>query len=165
MKEGNAFEAKVTTFTKSINGVPGSKNANILKNKYFGTIIDNTEYGVFGKTNNINQPSIEVGNIKDVSLGDAYIYTTDKNNEVKKYKIIISEIDIDNKDKNYYFEIVDKDLIEMTGGIVQGMSGSPIIQDGKIIGAVTRVLVDDVKKGYGINIKTMLEEGDKLKEM
>ena len=63
----------------------------------------------------------------------------------------------------FYFEIVDKELINMSGGIVQGMSGSPIIQDDKIIGAVTRVLVDDVDKGYGISIITMLEEGDSLR--
>ena len=67
-------------------------------------------------------------------------------------------------DKNYYFEIVDKDLLNMSGGIVQGMSGSPIVQGDNLIGAVTRVLVDDVTKGYGLDIVTMLEEGDKILE-
>ena len=75
---------------------------------------------------------------------------------------MILEIDKESKEKSFYFEIVDEELLELSGGIVQGMSGSPIIQNNKIIGAVTRVLVDDVKRGYGISIVTMLEEGDKL---
>ena len=79
-----------------------------------------------------------------------------------KYEIEILNIDKDNYDKNIYFEVVDTDLLKMSGGIVQGMSGSPIIQNDMIIGAVTRVLVDDVDRGYGISIVTMLEEGDKL---
>jgi stage IV sporulation protein B len=97
-------------------------------------------------------------------LGSASIYTTNLDDEVVEYEIKILEIDKESKDKNFYFEVVDKDLLEMSGGIVQGMSGSPIIQNDKIIGAVTRVLIDDVKKGYGISIVTMLEEGDKLAE-
>ena len=107
---------------------------------------------------------MEVGKLNDVMLGSASIYTTNLDDEVVEYEIKILEIDKESKDKNFYFEVVDKDLLEMSGGIVQGMSGSPIIQNDKIIGAVTRVLIDDVKKGYGISIVTMLEEGDKLAE-
>ena len=70
-------------------------------------------------------------------------------------------IDTKNKTKNILFEITDKRLLETTGGIVQGMSGSPIIQNNKIIGAVNYVIVNDTTKGYGIFITTMLEEGDK----
>ena len=89
-------------------------------------------------------------------------YTTNLDNEVKKYKINIIDINKASSEKNYYFEIEDKELLKMSGGIVQGMSGSPIVQGDKIIGAVTRVLVDDVSRGYGLDIVTMLEEGDKI---
>ena len=163
VKSGFAYEARVTSFMRSTDGKPGSKNADINKNKIFGNIMNNTNYGVFGLIKeSINKDTLEVGNIDDVKKGLAYIYTTDKNNNIKKYEIDILEIDKESKEKNYYFDVTDELLINMSGGIVQGMSGSPIIQNGKIIGAVTRVLVDDVTKGYGINIVTMLEEGDKI---
>lgn len=163
VREGMSYSAKVTSFTKSEDGNPGSKNANILKNKYFGSILKNTDYGVFGKTNlNLNKSVYEIASLDEVREGTAYIYTTNLKNEIDKYEIKISEIDKSNNDKNYFFEVVDEDMINMSGGIVQGMSGSPIIQNDKVIGAVTRVLIDDVTKGYGISIMTMLEEGDKL---
>ena len=165
VRTGFSYDARVTSFTKSINGVPGSKNADILKNKEFGKIYKNTNYGVYGITEKkLNKTTIEVGNIDDVIRGKASIYTTNINNEIEEYTIDIIEIDKESQDKNYYFEVSDSRLIDDAGGIVQGMSGSPIVQNNKIIGAVTRVLVDDVKKGYGINIKTMLEEGDRLQE-
>lgn len=163
VKTGFSYDAKVSSFSRSTNGNPGSKNANIDKNKVFGTIVNNTNYGVFGIINDkLDKETLEVGNIKDVRPGLAYIYTTDKDNKINKYKINILEVNKNTKEKNYYFEVTDEDLIAMSGGIVQGMSGSPIIQNDKIIGAVTRVLIDDVSKGYGINIVTMLEEGDKI---
>lgn len=165
IKEGDSYEADVTSFTRSSNGSPGSKNADIDKEEYFGTIDKNSSYGIFGFTKNNNKNDrlvLEVGTLDDIKIGMAYLYTTDINNKIDKYEIKILEIDKEAKDKNILFEIVDERLLKMSGGIVQGMSGSPIVQDGKIIGAVTRVLIDDVKKGYGISIVTMLEEGDKL---
>ena len=163
VREGYTYEASVVNFTRSKNGNPGSKNANIDKDKIFGTIEGNTKYGVFGKVNNIeNKEILEIAQLNEVKTGKAYIYTTNKNNKVEKYEINIIEVNKYDSDKNFYFEIKDKKLINMSGGIVQGMSGSPIIQDNKIIGAVTRVLVDDVSKGYGISIIKMLEEGDKI---
>lgn len=159
---GYSYDAKVTSFTKSTDGNPGSKNANINKESLFGIITKNTDYGIFGQIKNPSrQDLLKVADLDEVSLGKAYIRTTNLNNEVKDYEIKILDIDKKNSEKNIYFEVVDDELIEMSGGIVQGMSGSPIIQENKIIGAVTRVLVDDVKKGYGISIIKMLEEGDK----
>ncbi|MGN1372029.1 MAG: SpoIVB peptidase S55 domain-containing protein [Candidatus Coprovivens sp.] len=163
VKSGYSYDAYVTSFTKSNDGNPGSKNASIDKNEIFGSINNNTKYGVFGIVNNIyDRELLEVGQIDDIKVGKAYIRTTDKDNEITSYEIKILEVNKNNSDKNIYFEVIDKDLLSMSGGIVQGMSGSPIIQDNKIIGAVTRVLIDDVSKGYGISIVTMLEEGDKL---
>lgn len=104
---------------------------------------------------------MEIMDIKDAKLGRAYIYTVLNENEVKQFAIEITDIDVNADIKNIHFAIVDEELIKAAGGIVQGMSGSPIIQNGKILGAVTHVIIDDVKTGYGISIKTMLEEGDK----
>lgn len=165
VNNGYTYNAKVINFTRSKDGSPGSKNADIDKDNVFGTIESNTKYGVFGKVDvDSDTKLIEVGKIDDVKLGKAYIYTTNLDNKIEKYEIKILEVNKYSSDKNFYFEIVDKDLINMSGGIVQGMSGSPIMQDGKIIGAVTRVLVDDVSNGYGLSIVKMLEEGDKILE-
>lgn len=163
IKEGVSYNADVTSFTRSVDGNPGSKNADIKKDEVFGTIENNTEYGIFGKTKeDNNNNSLKVAKLEEVNLGSAYIRTTNVNNEIDEYEIKILEINRSNSSKNIYFEITDEELIQMSGGIVQGMSGSPIIQDNKIVGAITRVLVDDVNRGYGISIVTMLEEGDKL---
>ena len=80
------------------------------------------------------------------------------NGELSKYEIDIEIVDCDADDKNIEFHVIDNDLLELTGGVVQGMSGSPIVQDGKIIGAVTHVFVNDPTRGYGIFIENMLEE-------
>lgn len=163
IKNGYSYNADVVSFTRSKDGNPGSKNANINKDSLFGTIVENTSYGVFGIVEDVGDTKLlKVGNIDDVKLGTAYIYTTNTDNRIEKYKIKILDIDKNSSEKNYYFEIVDKDLLKMSGGIVQGMSGSPIVQGDTIIGAVTRVLVDDVSRGYGLDIVTMLEEGDKI---
>ena len=163
VKSGLSFFSDVTSFIRSKNGNPGSKNANIDYDSRFGTIVSNTEYGIYGFVDKKStKDKMKVGTIDEVMLGKASIYTTNLDNEIVEYEIKILEINTDDKSKNFYFEVVDNELLEMSGGIVQGMSGSPIIQNNKIIGAVTRVLVDDVKKGYGISIVTMLEEGDKL---
>lgn len=165
VKDGFSYEAVVTNFIKSNNGNPGSKNADIDKDNVFGTVEVNTDYGVFGIIDeDTNKGLLEVGDIDDIKVGAAYIRTTNEKNEVINYEINIIEVNENNTDRNIYFEVVDERLIKMSGGIVQGMSGSPIIQGDYIIGAVTRVLVDDVSKGYGISIVTMLEEGDKLVE-
>ena len=83
------------------------------------------------------------------------------NDKIEDFDINIINLDTNSKTKNILFEITNKRLLEKTGGVVQGMSGSPIIQNNKIIGAVNYVIVNDTSKGYGIFITTMLEEGDK----
>ena len=109
-----------------------------------------------------NKKTLEVGEFKDIKLDSAYILTVVNNSSVEKFDIKIVNKYNRQKDtqKAFSFEITDKDLLNVSGGVVQGMSGSPIIQDNKIIGAVTNVLVDDVSLGYGISIITMLEEGE-----
>lgn len=163
IKDGMTFFSDVTNFIRSRNGNPGSKSADIKYDKEFGTVKLNSNYGIYGFTNNLNRKKkMKIAYLDEVMLGDASIYTTNLDDEVLEYKIKILEVEKNSKEKNFYFEVTDKKLLDMSGGIVQGMSGSPIIQNNKIIGAVTRVLIDDVKRGYGISIVTMLEEGDKL---
>ena len=161
IKDGFSYDARISSFTRSVDGNPGSKNADIIKDNLFGSIVSNTNYGIYGFVyNKSNKERIEVSD--NINVGKAYILTSDLNNDVNEYEINIIKVDKKNKDKSIYFEVLSRELLDMSGGIVQGMSGSPIIQDGKLIGCVTRVLVDDVSKGYGISIITMLEEGDKI---
>ena len=119
----------------------------------------NLETGIFGKlTKKIsNEQAIEVMSINDVKIGKAEIITVLEDNKKEKFDIEILSIDKDNPTKNFFIKVIDKKLLEKTGGIVKGMSGSPIIQDGKIVGAVTHTVLDDPSKGFGISIIKMLE--------
>ena len=163
IKDGSIFKANVTSITRSANGSPGSKNAKFIEDKVYGNINKNEEEGIYGKyIGDIdNDNLIEIDDINNVNLGEAYIYTSLDDNEVKNYKINILKILNKSSIKNYYFEVVDEELLNKTGGIIQGMSGSPIVQNNKLIGAVTHVSVDSVKNGYGISIINMLKEGEK----
>ena len=166
IKDGKIFNATVTDNTRSENGSPGEKNATYNESITYGEINANEESGVFGKYTEeiLENEAIEVASKDEVKTGEAFIRTVLSGNEVKDYSINILNINKDSDIKNILFEITDEELLSKTGGVIQGMSGSPIIQDNKIIGAVTHVIVSDTKKGYGIFITTMLEEGDKSVE-
>lgn len=165
VRDGNILYSKVIGIDKSRNGRVGSKNANIIFDRTIGTIQKNTNKGIYGiYTDNLpNKETYQVADFSNIKKGDAYILTVTKDNKIEKYSINILDKYSSKKDtqKAFSFEITDKNLLNKTGGIVQGMSGSPIIQDDKIIGAVTNVLVDNVTLGYGISIITMLSEGEK----
>ena len=159
VKDGKIYNSTVTNIDPSRDGNPGEKNA-IFKDK-IGEIKENTVKGIFGEYNNIpNKKLYKVAKENEIKTGEAKILTVLNDEEVKEYKIEILKIDKNEKTKNLLFEITDKELLETTGGIVQGMSGSPIIQDDYIIGAVTHVVVDSPTKGYGIFITNMLEEAE-----
>lgn len=165
VRDGNILYSKVIGIDKSRNGKVGSKNANIIFDRKIGTIQKNTNKGIYGIyiDNLPNKETYQVADFSNIKKGDAYILTVTKDNKIEKYSINILDKYSSKKDtqKAFRFEITDKNLLNKTGGIVQGMSGSPIIQDDKIIGAVTNVLVDNVTLGYGISIITMLAEGEK----
>ncbi len=164
VKNGNILESKVIGIDKSKNGYVGSKNAIISYGNIIGNVIKNTKKGIYGKYESIpDKERYEISKFEDIELKDAYILTVTSNNKIEKYKIRITNkySNKKNTQKAFSFEIVDKKLLSKTGGIIQGMSGSPIIQNNKLIGAVTNVVVDNVKEGYGISIITMLEEGEK----
>lgn len=163
IKDGKIYNANVSNIRKSTNGNAGEKNASYNKKISEGEIDKNEISGIFGdyKEDIEQDKTLEVGNKDEVTKGKAYIRTNIKDDEIKDYEINILNIDSNSKSKNILFEVTDKTLINETGGIVQGMSGSPIIQNNKIIGAVNYVIVNDPKKGYGIFITTMLKEGEK----
>ncbi|MBR5306015.1 MAG: SpoIVB peptidase, partial [Oscillospiraceae bacterium] len=126
-----------------------------------GRITKSNNYGVYGNYSiNVNDKElIQLSNKNDVKLQEAYIYTVLYGTTVEKFTIQILEIypNSPSKEKGITFRITDKRLLELTGGIIQGMSGSPVVQNGRIVGAVTHVLVNDPTRGYGIFIENMLE--------
>ena len=166
IKDGLIYDASVSNIKKSINGNAGEKIANINKDDDLGNINSNKIEGIFGIYNDNfdNKDLISVGNTSDIKKGKAIIKTVVEDNKVEDFDINIINIDESSNTKNILFEITDKKLLEKTGGIVQGMSGSPIIQNNKLIGVVNYVIVDNTKRGYGIFITKMLEEGDKILE-
>ena len=149
---GKIYESTVTGIVRSSDGKPGEKNARYDTSKVYGSVKENTSSGIFGEyTSEIKSDKLyKVANYEDIKTGEASILTIN----------IIKVNDRNNSNKNLLFEIIDENLLKLTGGIVQGMSGSPIIQDDYIIGAVTHVVIGDTSKGYGILITTMLEEAE-----
>lgn len=159
VKEGKIFASSVTGINKGTVGNPGSKSARFESDKVLGNIKSNTETGIYGTySEKITDSQIEVGSSEDITLGPATIRTVIENNKKEDFEIEILNVDKNNKTKNILFKVTDEKLLNKTGGIVQGMSGSPILQNNKIIGAVTHVVVNDSTKGYGIFITTMLDE-------
>ena len=162
IKDGKIYKSEVTGITKSTNGNPGEKNAVFYTNEVFGNIEKNTHSGIFGDYTGSTFKEYKVADSNEIKLGSAKILTVLSGSDIKEYDINITRLnDSKSKYKNILFDITDEELLNKTGGIVQGMSGSPIIQDNKIIGAVTHVVVDNPKKGYGIYITNMLDEMEK----
>lgn len=164
IKDGKIFETSVSNVERSEIGTPGEKNARFFSNNIFGKVIKNTDKGIFGNYTYAlpNKKLYKVANPTEINLGHAKILTVLKDAEIGEYDIKITKVNnnINQKTKNILFEITDDELIKTTGGIVQGMSGSPIIQEEYIIGAITHVVVDNPIKGYGIFITNMLEEAE-----
>ena len=163
IKDGKIYSSTVTGVTRSSIGSPGEKNARYDSSKVFGKVFENTNKGIFGTyTSEIpNKNLYSVAKVEDINTGKASIFTVIDNDKVEEFTINILKINKnDSVTKNILFEVTDERLLQVTGGIVQGMSGSPIIQGKNIIGAVTHVVVDDPTKGYGIFITKMLEEAE-----
>lgn len=158
VKDGKIFKSVVTNIDKSRDGYAGEKNAKFYFETVYGTIDSNKETGIYGtyKDSYNSKNVLEVASIKDIKIGKAIIRTTLTDNKIEEFEIEVLSVD-ESGTKNILFQITDEDLIKRTGGIVRGMSGSPIIQDNKIIGAVTHTVVSNNTKGYGISIIKMLE--------
>lgn len=160
IKDGTIFKSNVTGIDKGTRNSPGGKRASYMLDDTYGTITKNEINGIYGVYNkNIDTANlIEVANSSSIKLGKAYFTTVIKDDTKETFEINILKINKNDATKNIFFEITDEKLLKRTNGVVQGMSGSPIIQDGKLIGAVTHVVVDDSSKGYGIFITSMLKE-------
>ena len=156
---GSVSSVTVTGIVKGTVGSPGELHGNFSGAKT-GTVIMNTSCGVFGAFSALPEGCdmlLPVGERDDIHRGDAYIVCSVGEGAPQKYSIKISDIDRNAKgNKCFSIRVTDPALINRTGGIVQGMSGSPIIQDGKLVGAVTHVLINDPTSGYGIFIGNML---------
>ncbi len=163
---GSLYGTKIVAVRKGADGVPGELTGMIEYDdkNVIGEITRNTPYGIFGrldleklKESGIYLETQEVGFKQDIHPGKATMIST-INDEMKEYEIEITAIHMGNDGGNKGLELLvtDDELLSLTGGIVQGMSGSPILQDGKVVGAVTHVLVNAPEKGYGIFIEEML---------
>lgn len=163
VKTGTIFKNSITSIDESKNGEPGSKNAKFYYSTTYGDITKNTKYGIYGTYEDRYDTTslIKIASKDEVKVGNAQIYTVLEDEKVEAFDIYITKINENSDIKNITFEITDEKLLEETGGIVQGMSGSPIVQDGKLIGAVTHVITDNVQTGYGLFITTMLEESER----
>ena len=160
MKEGTSYEASVLSVKKGKIGTPGQLLGSLRSNAPVGKLDKNTSQGVFGNCKNRWQGQVlPTAAPEEVREGSATIRCAVTGNEVQEYSVEILKIYpcMKGKDRNLLLKVTDPVLLETTGGIVQGMSGSPIIQDGKLVGAVTHVLVNDPTTGYGIFIENMLD--------
>jgi len=162
---GNAYDAEILRIVKGEPGTPGELSGVIhrAEEERLGTVSKNTAQGIFGtvKENCVLKRSgknLDIGLKQEVKKGKASILC-EINGNVNEYEIEIEQVDYSNRNhaKGLIVKITDDELIELTGGIVQGMSGSPIIQNGKLIGAVTHVFIRDSTKGYGTFIENMIE--------
>lgn len=166
VKDGEIVQSTVTSIEKGSNGDPGEKLARFSPNRgVVGTINRNSPFGIFGElhqqmNNGIADKAIPISLSHEVKEGPAQILTVVEGSEVEAFNVeIVSTIPQKFPAiKGLVLKVTDKQLLKKTGGIVQGMSGSPIIQNGKLVGAVTHVFVNDPTSGYGVHIEWMLHE-------
>lgn len=162
LARGEVIGADITGVVRGQKGTPGQLKGTFLNEVVFGWLADNTAQGIFGVTKNdtlLSGAPILTADSSEVHTGDATIRCTIDGTTVQEYTAVIESLNKNSaaRTKNLIIRITDPLLLEKTGGIVQGMSGSPIIQDGKLIGAITHVLISEPTMGYGIFIENMLE--------
>ena len=166
---GEILPSSIISVEKGVSGRPGELRGSFVGDKKIGTVTTNCDCGLYGKLSSsllsIQGNEIEIGDKSEVVAGEAHILSNVSGDKVEKFGINILKVSHQtNADtKGMVIKITDKRLLDKTGGIVQGMSGSPIIQNGKLVGAVTHVFVNDPTRGYGIFIENMLAETEKIK--
>ena len=160
---GQLLKTEVKSIKEGLSGVPGEIRGIFCdEDKPLGAVITNSKYGIYSVGSNIEEleliEPLPVASQEQIKVGKAYILTTIEGDTVEKFEIRIERINKQDKidGKGLEIRVIDDRLLERCGGIVQGMSGSPIIQDGKLVGAVTHVLVNDPTRGYGIFIEHMI---------
>lgn len=161
LNSGAIVKTKITEINKGASKKPGDIKG-ILYTNILGQIVKNTENGIYGilEENMLdNKEIIKVAQKLDIVEGPAKIYCTLDNNKVEEFKVNVERILYNSSgNKNMVIKIIDEDLIQKTGGIIQGMSGSPIVQNGKLIGAVTHVFYNDPTQGYGVFAENMIND-------
>lgn len=168
VEKGLVMNAKISNIEQGKKGAPGEIKGVFYKtDEILGDIYENNTFGIYGKISNDfkelkNKESIPIGFKEEVQVGKAYILTTLDDNNIEKFEIEIikAEPQVKPDQKSMIVKVTDERLLNKTGGIVQGMSGSPIIQNDRLIGAITHVFVNDPTKGYGLYIEWMLENID-----
>ena len=168
---GEFITTKVVSITKGEEGKPGKMQGTINNQQNIGKINKNTNFGIYGTVDNLSALNIqatkemEVALREEIQIGKALLLSSLDGDNVKEYEVEIEKIytnnDYDNK--SMLIKVTDDALLQKTGGIIQGMSGSPIIQNGKFIGAVTNVLVNNPKQGYAIFGDLMLKQAKEVK--
>ena len=163
--DGSIVRSKITQIQKGSNGIPGEKRADFVNETELGNITKNSPFGIFGEVDETDKFSdyskpLSIAFPHEVEEGEAEILTVIEGEKIESFKVnIVNSVEQSSPaTKGLIIEITDERLLEATGGIVQGMSGSPIIQNNKIIGAVTHVFVNDPTSGYGVHIEWMLNE-------
>lgn len=159
--DGHLKNAKVLGIVKSEPGLPGEIRGT-LQGSDLGDVYKNTDFGIFGTTTNFSDKnSIKISTKDEIVIGEAKILSDVAGGEPVLYSAQILQVFLNsNNNKNMMIKVTDPRLLNLTGGIVQGMSGSPIIQNGKFIGAVTHVFVNDPTRGYGVFAEKMLTESE-----
>ena len=164
--KGNFVTTKIISITKGEKGNPGRIQGSIENSTIIGQISKNTEFGVFGTLSNTGSLNININDAKEVASrdeikqGKASIICMLEDGKKQEYEVEIEKIYRNNNqnNKSMLIKVTDEELLEKTGGIIQGMSGSPIIQNNKVIGALTHVLVGDPKTGYGVFADLMIKQ-------
>lgn len=164
IQDGNLYQAEILGIQKGSKGSPGELSGLIRyeSGRVIGSISQNSKNGIYGKFTGTSDSGISLKKIpvaykQELEIGPASILCCVEG-EVREYQAEITQIDMNHEDSNKSFviHVTDPRLLEITGGIIQGMSGSPVVQNGKFVGAVTHVFVQDSTSGYGIFAETML---------
>ncbi len=162
ISQGTVFACNIVGVSKGVRGKAGELKGLFLNDKPFGDAEKLCDCGIFGQISkefNLENLDVAIASSNGAKPGEAYIYSTVDGIVPKRYEIEIVKVDrLNRENKNFVIKIVDEELINETGGIVQGMSGSPILQEDKLVGAITHVFLNDPTRGYAINIESMIRE-------
>lgn len=164
---GETVPVCINSVVKGVNGRPGELCGSFMSASASGSIVLNTDCGVFGFASSVpDKPELPMAFKQDIEIGDAVILTTLSGMTPQSFDIVIEKVDYNSESavKNMVIRINDPELLQKTGGIVQGMSGSPIIQNGKLVGAVTHVFVNDISRGYAVFAENMYKISGGLQE-
>ena len=168
LASGSLVRSSVASVRKGTAGSPGELQGSFDTSDEYGTLLSNTECGVFGRVDpadlQLSCAALPAASIEEVMPGDAVILSAVSGDQPEEYTVKILSVNEQSELRNLLLEVTDPRLVEATGGIVQGMSGSPILQNGKLVGAVTHVLVREPLRGYGIFIGNMLDEADGVQQ-